>query len=195
MLIRFNHLETMRAQRHPEATGTQTMKLMTFGQRANYARRILARLTQQQLRDKMEELTGGSVSVGRNYISQIETDDANPVFEVVAAMARALGVSLDFLAGFTEDYTPVAPGSEPAPHYYSAEADEVAQLVDAMHPSQREVILNVAKNILLAPSPRQQDRAEMRDILDSVERDHGRTVRLQVEKLMRDKGFPMDTAA
>lgn len=168
------------------------MQLKTFGERLQWARRSHARLTQQQLRDKMQEKYGADI--GRNYISQMETDDTTkPTFDVVVAAARALNVSLDFLGCITEQYAP-AQSEEAPPHYFSAEADEMAQLVDKMHPSQREVLLSVAKNMLLAPTQKQINRAELRDLLDSIERDHGLIVRREIEKLMHDKGLPVDSS-
>lgn len=168
------------------------MYLETLGQRLFWARRNYARLTQQQLRDKMQADYG--VDVGRNYISQLETDaGTQPTFAVVRAMAGSLGVSLDFLAGFAKDYAPAQIEEEKTPHYFSAEADEVAKLVDTMHSSQREVLLSVAKNMLAAPTPRQARRAEMRDILDSIERDHGSDMRREIEQIMRGKGLPINS--
>jgi transcriptional regulator with XRE-family HTH domain len=170
-------------------TNGEFMELKTFGERLFWARRSYAKITQQELRDKMSAAYG--IDIGRNYISQIETDEgAKPAFEVARAMAGTLGISLDFLAGFTENHVP-AQGEETTPNYFSAEADEVAQLVDAMLPEQRLVVLNVARTIV-SPTTRQRDRALARDVLDSVEQQLGRGVRLDLEKFMRDKGLTVD---
>ncbi len=167
------------------------MNLTTFGQRVFWARRNHARLTQKQLRDKMFEMY--EVEIGRNYISQMETDpEVTPSFGIVRAMAGALGVSLDYLAGFSQSYLPVQ-GEEATPVYFSEEADEVARLVDAMHPSQRQLVLNVAKNMLSAPTPRQRERADIRDMLDSIARDKGDDVRREVEEFLRHKGLSVDS--
>lgn len=173
-----------------EDTQEWMMEPKSLGERLFWARRNHAKLTQVHLRDRMQEQYG--VDIGRNYISQIETEEGvKPSFEVVRAMAGVLNVSLDYLAGFTESITPPALPDD-TPTYFSPEADEMAHLVDSMHPSQREVMVSVAKNMIVAPRPRQMQRAGMRDILDSIEKRHGRIMRDQVEKLMRELGLLLD---
>jgi transcriptional regulator with XRE-family HTH domain len=173
-----------------EDTQEWMMEPTSLGERLFWARRNHAKLTQMQMRDRMQSEYG--VDIGRNYISQIETEEGvKPSFEVVRAMAGVLKVSLDYLAGFTNSITPSSVPDD-LPTYFSPEADEMAQLVDSMHPSQREVLLSVAKNMIVAPKPRQLERAEYRDLLDSVERDIGRPMRIKLEKIMRDSGLPVD---
>jgi hypothetical protein len=101
-------------------------------------------------------------------------------------------VSIDYLGLLIDEALPYKRQPLPDP-YYSEQADEIAKLVDSMHPSQRELLLNVAKNMLSAPTQRQAERAEMRDILDSIAREHGDNVRREIEKLMRNKGLPIDS--
>lgn len=168
----------------------EAMPMETFGRRLRVLR-AERDLSQIALRDKMKKQC--QVSIGETYISELERTDKMPSLEVAAAMARVLDVSVDYLALLIDDA--VSYRRQPAPdNYYSEQADEVAKLVDNMHPSQRELITNVAKNMLRAPTQRQVERAEMRDILDSIERDEGGPMRRKIEKLMRSKGLSVDSA-
>lgn len=164
------------------------MALDTFGKRLKLLR-VDRSLSQIELRDQMEKMCG--VPIGETYVSELERTSKMPSLEVAAAMAKVLDVSLDYLGLLTNEATSYRPA--PTVNYLSTEADEMAQLVDSMHPSQREVMLSVAKNMIVAPKPRQLERAEIRDLLDSIERRQGRNVRLQIEKIMRDSGLPVDT--
>lgn len=68
--------------------------MSTFPERLRLARRRQA-LTQQQL----QELSG----VWFNAISRYEKGHVAPSLESAAKLARALGVSLDWLSGLEED--------------------------------------------------------------------------------------------
>lgn len=166
----------------------------TLNERLFWARRNIGRMTQIELREKMEGEYG--VSIGANYISEIETGrgDKKPSFEVIRAMAGALGVSLDFLARFTDNWMP-AQNRESAPHYFSDEADQVAQLVDTLYPEQRSLVLNLARSLSASPIQRQRRQAEAKEILDSIEAKWGRERRDEIERIMRDKGMFIDDAS
>ena len=164
------------------------MALDTFGKRLRVLR-IDREMSQIDLRDRMDKSYG--VKIGETYISELERTDKMPTLQVAAAMARALETSLDYLGLLTEDST--APYQRtPPPEYFSPEADEVAHLVDTMRPDQRDVVLNVARG-LFAPTQRQREQAEMRAMLDSVERDAGIDTRKKVEKILRAMGLLRDT--
>lgn len=166
------------------------MPLDTFGKRLRVLR-IDRDLSQINLRDRMEKQH--AVSIGETYISELERTEKMPSLEVAAAMAKVLDVSVDYLALLIHEALPYR--RQPTPdNYYSEQADEVARIVDAMHPAQRDLLLNLAKSMLNAPSPRQYELAEMRDILDSIERQFGRVVRKEIEKILRDKGMTIDPA-
>jgi hypothetical protein len=169
------------------------MELRTFGERLFWARRNHARITQLQLRDRMEEEC--KVKIGRNYISELETtadfdseDSKQPTFRVVRAMAAAMKISLDYLAGFTDNLTP-AQGEEPAPQYFSPEADEVAQLVDRMNAEQRAVVVSVARNLAVLTTERARRQAESKDVIASVEKELGHDARVAYERILRNKGL------
>lgn len=164
----------------------------TFGRRLRVLR-AERDLSQIALRDRMEKLYG--VPIGETYISELERTEKMPSLEVAAAMAKALDVSLDYLGLVINE--PLSFRREPpAPDsYYSEQADEVAKLVDDMQPQQRDLLLNVAKSMVAAPSLRQRERAEIREILDSIERKLGRAVRREVEQVLRGKGMLLDSDA
>ena len=175
---------------HPLIYRGAIMELKTFGERLHWARRKYARMTQQQLRDRMQEEFG--VDIGRNYISQLETEaGAQPTLPVLTALAGALRVSVDYLVGLSKSHVP-AQGEEIMPQFFSPEADEVAQLIDAMRPSQRTLLLEVARNMASPAVQRRHMLAEMRDALDSVEEELGTEARLRVEKRMRRKWLAAD---
>jgi transcriptional regulator with XRE-family HTH domain len=165
------------------------MELSTFGKRLRVLR-IDRDLSQIELRDAMEKL---GVSIGETYISELERTTKMPMLEVAAAMARVLNVSLDYLGLLVDDARSYK--AEPVETYISPEAEELAQIADAMHVSQREILLTVAKNMASAPTPRQEERARATDVLDSVEREHGRAMREQIKELMRRNGFSVDPHA
>jgi transcriptional regulator with XRE-family HTH domain len=165
------------------------LRMDTFGKRLRLLRQD-RNMSQIELREKMENECG--VSIGGAYVSELERGKGVPTLPVAAAMAKVLDVSLDYFGLLTDDPS-VSYRHAPVVNYLSPEADEMAQLVDSMHPSQREVLLTVAKNMIVSPKPRQLDRAEIRDLLDSIEREHGRAMRLQVEKVMRDRGLAVNT--
>lgn len=165
------------------------MKLETFEERVVWARRQHAKITQRELARRMKDEYG--VAVGSNYISEIELGkDKRPTFEVVRAMAGAMGVSLDWLARFSEEMI-LAQGKETDATYFSEEADETAQLIDKMPPEQRGLVVILARS-LAETSARQRRLDEALDILDSIERKLGRDARTEVERMMRDRGIAID---
>jgi transcriptional regulator with XRE-family HTH domain len=73
--------------------------LSTFGKRLKLAR-IDRGLTQTELRAQMER---HGISIGETYISELERTDKAPSLPVAAAMAKVLGVSLDYLGLITDE--------------------------------------------------------------------------------------------
>lgn len=163
------------------------MPLETFGERLRWARQTHAQLSQIELRDRVKEVYG--VSIGANYISEMELERGKkPSFEVVRAMAGVLGVSLDWLARFTQDFLPVTE-RESIPAYFSEEADLVAQLVDSMPSDRRGLVLSVVRNMTPSTDERQRRIAEVAEILNSIERELGGDARANVERIMRERNF------
>lgn len=162
------------------------MQLETFHERLLWARRH-AKITQKELVKRMKEEY--SVPIGSNYVSELEIGNGKkPTFEVVRAMAGVLGISMDWLARFTEAPEPTSPDVNAT--YFSEEADQAAQLIDKMQPDQRIIILNLARNLASQQSPERQQRLDNTlEILDSIERKHGRKKRLEVERILRGNDF------
>lgn len=169
------------------------MRLNTFEERLQWARRNHAGITQRELAKKMRSKY--EISVGSNYISEIELGkDKKPSFAVVRAMAGAMDVSLDWLALFTEEIE-IPKGKEIEATYFSEEADEAAQLIDKMPPEQRLLVLSLTRNLAASMSPDRQLRiAEVMTILDSIERKLGKEARIEIEQDMRNKGIEIDGA-
>jgi transcriptional regulator with XRE-family HTH domain len=68
---------------------------LTIGQRIKMAR-IRLRITQAQLAER--------IGISINSLSQIESDETtNPRMSTLIALADALGVSMDYLAGRTDE--------------------------------------------------------------------------------------------
>lgn len=63
--------------------------------------RVERNLTQQELATALNRLMGGEIS--QSYISKIESGRRLPSADIVAAMARVLGVSADYLLMLTDD--------------------------------------------------------------------------------------------
>lgn len=78
--------------------------LNTTGKRVRLLRGDLD-LTQEELTRQMEKL---GVKIGRSYISLLERSDSLPSGEVLAAMARVLHTTTDYLLLLTDD--PLIPG-------------------------------------------------------------------------------------
>jgi transcriptional regulator with XRE-family HTH domain len=180
-----SNLITTRRNTHTKA-GKVFMGLDTFGKRLRAIRQDRD-LSQIQLRDRMEREC--RVAIGESYISELERTDKMPSLEVAAAMAKILDVSLDYLALLMDDGSISYNRSMPPIPYFSEEADEVAGLVDHMRPEQRGVVIQVARNLSYTSTDRQRRAAEMRDLLESVEREKGRDARNDLESILRSKGL------
>lgn len=161
------------------------MALDTFGKRLRSLRQDFeGGMSQIELRDKLRAI---QVDIGETYISELERTNRMPSLEVAAGMARVFKVSLDYLGMLIIDALPLE--RDAPPHYFSPEADEVAQLVDAMRPEQRSALLGVARNMVSFPADRQRRAIEVKDILDSIERDLGKDARINVERVLRQQGL------
>lgn len=165
------------------------MQLDTFGKRLRVLRMDRG-LSQIELRTEMEEKHG--VDIGETYVSELERTNKMPSLEVAAAMAKTLKISLDYLALLTDDSVS-SYLRETAVQYLSEEADEVASMVDTMPPDQRGIAVTFVRNLLALPSDRQRRQAEMKDMLESVERQLGKDARDAVERIVRDKGLYVDS--
>lgn len=161
------------------------MRLDTFGKRVKVLR-IDRGLSQIELRDAMKK---HGVDIGETYISELERSAKMPMLDVAAAMAQALGITVDYLALIVEEALPLE-RVEAEPHYMTPEADEVARLVDDMSKEQRGLVAELARTLTLPPQNRQQRRATTIEILESVEREFGFDARQDIEKRVRGREKP-----
>lgn len=106
----------------------------TYGKRQRLLRNDLG-LTQIQL---AELVTAQGVEVGQGYISELERTDKVPLGTVVAAVAKALHTSTDFLLQVTDEH---APRNGNGDIYYSQAAGEAAAIIDDLDEETREVVL------------------------------------------------------
>jgi transcriptional regulator with XRE-family HTH domain len=121
----------------------------TFGKRVRLLRRD-RKWTQGKLRDEIEKC--GAV-VQRSYISKMESSEQIPSGEVVRAIALALDTTTDFLLMLTDDHRARTEDAElDALDAWSEEAEEVAQLVDAMKPDRRRDAVAVIHALYQADS-------------------------------------------
>lgn len=157
----------------------------TFGRRLRGLRQD-KEWSQIELRDNIKKVTG--VEIGETYISELERTEKMPSLEVAAAMAKTLEVTLDYL-GFLIDDGSISYKRTQPDVYYSPEADEVARMVDRMSPSERSVIMQVARNLSALTTERARRQAETEDILDSIEREMGIDARREYARILRSKGL------
>lgn len=169
--------------------GDALMNLASFGKRLKMLR-IDREMSQTKLRDEMEKCC--EVSIGETYISELERTTKMPSLEVAAAMAKVLDVSLDYLGLLVDEAVSYRP--QTVASYITPEADELATLVDKLALEQRQALVSTARS-MVAPTQRQRERTEIRAALDSIEERHGRSVRLEVEQIMRNKGIFIDPTA
>lgn len=167
------------------------MALDTFGKRIRALRQD-QNMSQIELRDRMEKECG--VNIGATYISELERKGITPSLEVAAAMARVLGVTLDYLGMLIDDATSYK-REEDAVSYISAEADQVAQLVDSMSADQRAILVDLARNLAILDNERQRNKAAAISVLDSIERNMGADARKQALRIMRSQGLITDAAS
>lgn len=93
-----------------------------------------------------------AVGVRNVYISQIENNHRRPALPMMRKLADALGVTVGFLLMETTEPGPTQP-AEQEPVYFSPEADEAAQLIDAAPPGERARMLAVLRAMAVQEQP------------------------------------------
>jgi len=88
-------------------------------------------------RDMSQKELAAAVGVSEQFLSALLKGKRKPNVRRLSAMALVLQTSVDFLALLSDDPTPPQAAPEPAPVYFSAEADAAAQLIDAMPPARQ----------------------------------------------------------
>jgi transcriptional regulator with XRE-family HTH domain len=128
--------------------------LETTGDRIKWLRRR-ADLTQIEL--------AALLGVSNVFVSDME-NDVNPPLRRLVALARILNTTTDYLLLLTDNPSRPDDSFELATVYYSAEADEVAKIVDALEPGRRAFVLAHARMVARLDTP----SAEVAGAVDDV---------------------------
>lgn len=112
-------------------------------------------LSQIDLVDRMRTY---GVDVKSQHISGLERSGKSPSVQVLAAIARALETSTDYLLMLTDDPRPIDE-RDVAIAGFSPEADELARIVDGLPPFRRAEILAHAQMVEVMERDNQRDVA------------------------------------
>lgn len=85
-----------------------------------------------------------AVSVRQNYISAIENDKAAPSADVMAAIAKELDTTLDFLMLLTDK---AEKPEDAKPTFISTEAEQAAHIIDLLLPEERQRCLGAVQAV------------------------------------------------
>ena len=104
---------------------------------------------------------GHAVGVKNVYISQLENNVHEASRPLLRNMAQTLGVSIAFLELETDDPAPPQDAQPEQPNYLSPQADEAAQLIDAMNDNEwRDLALQMVQLLAMhAGTESDQDAA------------------------------------
>lgn len=150
---------------------TTTDFFNTTGKRIGIMRKQRG-LSQTELADNLQ--------VARSYISQMESDRREPSLKVFAGLVEQLQTSADYLLLLSDD--PDRSPAQAVERYISPEADSAAELIDALPPMSRSMILGIAR--IVAEHERQRTEDDFGNLLGYVESVLGRVARQQVEQAM-----------
>lgn len=112
--------------------------LNTFGKRV---RALRGEMTQEELLERAEKECGQSMSQG--HWSSLERKGKIPNGGMVAAVAKVLGVSADYLLLITDNPYPSHETKDI--DAISEEAEEVAGIIDEMTPERRQDVLAIVR--------------------------------------------------
>lgn len=137
-------------------------------------------------------------SVKQSQIGHIEAGRRLPSVELLYALAECFDTSLDFLAGRTKESSSIAAIEEDlqtggisgrlGEMYKSLPAEKQAQVyefAEALHIIEQKG--KQARGMTAAQAEHQRRRANVFFILELVERNLGHDVRVELEKIIRDK--------
>lgn len=123
-----------------------------------------------------------AAKVRQNYISAIEKDTAAPSAEIMGAIAKALGTTLDFLMMLTNN--PELPGDN-EPTFLTEEAEKAAKTVDALPGDARTKLLAKISAYEQNYWNLVAHKRKLNQILESVERRWGDEARDAVLEYFR----------
>ena len=121
--------------------------------------RVLRQDVGYNQQDLAEQLTRHGVSIGASYISELERTDRIPSGQVLAALARALGTTADYLLMLTDDPVPPGETDEEPPETLreqaaSYEVNELWRLLNELPAEDVEHLLYLARVMRDARAPR-----------------------------------------
>jgi transcriptional regulator with XRE-family HTH domain len=120
-----------------------------------------------------------AAQVRQGYISIIEKDNGAPSAALMAAIARALETTLDFLMMLTND--PRTP-KDAEPTYLSKEAEETAKMVDEMYPDFRAKALLAVRTLYEHHLEHAQRNKQIEELLAVIEAAKGVEGRRDAER-------------
>lgn len=159
------------------------MRVDTFGKRLRDLRGDYE-WTQQQLAERIE--AEAHITIGQNYISQLENGRALPSMPVAVALARVLHTTLDYLMLLSDN--PEPPDGQPI--YITPEADELARLVDTLPAEARAELLAIARRLARPVVGRAEREREALWWLTRVEAAAGPSARQALERAIMSGDFP-----
>jgi transcriptional regulator with XRE-family HTH domain len=153
--------------------------LDTFGKRVRILRQERG-WTQNQLIDALKTV---GVDIGRSYVSEWERTDKMPSGEVVAALARVLETTADYLLLLTDDAEIVENTQEV--DAISEEAEEVAHIVDSMTPERRADVLAIVRALHNEDTAESTALKRYDIIMEKIRRRDGDAGVARAEELLR----------
>jgi transcriptional regulator with XRE-family HTH domain len=131
--------------------GMVTKVLTTFGERVIW---LLGRADMFQRgvdpskRVESQKELARAMEISPQYLNALVKGKSTPNVQHVTKAAKALGTTVDYLTLASDDPTPPAEDQDEAPIYFSAQADEAAQLIDAMPTdTQRDLALQLVRQV------------------------------------------------
>lgn len=120
------------------------------------------------------------VGIRHPYMSEIESDKANPTGEVLAKLAQALGTTTDYLLMLTDD--PTRPQDNAAPVRLSEEAEAAAAMIDEMYPDLRRQAVAAVRGIYSHYEEHARRDRLIMELLDSIQAMNGPKFRHDIER-------------
>jgi transcriptional regulator with XRE-family HTH domain len=169
-----------RPQNDNNICGMTNKYLDTFGKRV----RILRQERGWRQQDLVDALQDVGAAIGRTYVSEWERTEKTPTGDIVAALARVLDTTTDYLLLLTDDAE--RPGAvQDEVDAISEEAEEVAQVVDSMTPERRQDVLAIVRALHQEDSVESTALKRYDIIMERIRRRDGAQGVERAEELLR----------
>lgn len=153
--------------------------LETIGERIASLRRYFG-MSQAELHERLRKELGSLERIGVTWLSKIENNTVAPSGERVAAIARILQTTTDYLWGNTDNPNI----SNDTPTMFSAEAEEAGKIIDTMQPDQRMAVLRTVQRAQHEYSRQAELDRRIKEILALVEARGGTDLKAKIEWLL-----------